>query len=563
MGITQKTEQKVFSYIEEHGMAAPGDKIVVGVSGGADSLCLLFLLLEYARRVPLELAVAHVDHGIRTDAAEDARYVEELCRQAELPFFLRKADVPGLARKWKCSQEDAGRRIRYEAFRKAADGMGGARIAVAHNSNDNGETMLFHLFRGSGLKGLCGIAPLRDRIIRPILCLERREVEAYLEARGILWRRDSTNEEDDYSRNRIRHHILPYAEEALFPGAVEHMRRTAEVLAETEEYLRQQTAEALAVCVKGQAPQTVGCCAEQSAAAGPGSGAGSEAGTKGKAPAAAGTQGRRVDVEAFLGFHPAIRKRMLHELLVGLSPTGKDMGQIHVRDVLALFLREGNRSVDLPFGITAVRQYGTVTLERRIAAQETAPGSRIKPYSGTERNGTGRQDVPAWRQEGVTVPSFRENPEDFFVYDLGKQGKIEFTLFSAENMLSAEKPAEKPAEKSLELPKNQYTKWLDYDKMKESLVIRTRRTGDYLTIADGGGNAAHKSLKKYMITEKIPKQLRDEMPLLAAGNHILWIIGGRISESCKVDQNTKRILQVRLLQDPSQESQREPSQGLQ
>ena len=483
MDIREKTKQKVFSYIEEYAMAVPGDRIVAGVSGGADSLCLLFLLLEYAERVPLEIAVVHVDHGVRADAAEDARYVEELCRQAGLPFFLRRADVPGLAREWKCSQEDAGRRVRYEAFHEAAKHLGDARIAVAHNSNDNAETMLFHLFRGSGLKGLCGIAPVRDRIIRPILCLERRETEAYLAARGILWCRDSTNEEDDYSRNRIRHHILPYAEEALFPGAVERMRRTAEVLAETEAYLRQQTAEALAACVREQGPF---CCC--------------------------------VDAEAFRSLHPALRKRALHELLVCLSPTGKDMGQIHVQDVLALFLREGNRSVSLPFGITAVRRYGAVTLERRTGA--TGPGHEHKDIG------------PGAGLEGAEVPPLKENGGDFFVYDLGKQGKIDFTVFLAE--------------KSMELPKNRYTKWLDYDKIRESLVIRTRRTGDYLTIADGGGNIVHKSLKKYMITEKIPRQFRDEMPLLASGNHIAWIIGGRISESFKVDGNTKRILQIRL-----------------
>ena len=226
-------------------MIASGDRIVAGVSGGADSLCLLFLLLKYARRVPFRLCVVHVDHGIRRDAKEDARYVEELCAGEGIPFILRKADVPAFAKAEKCSEEDAGRRIRYEAFREAAEGMGGAKIAVAHNSNDNAETMLFHLFRGSGLKGLCGIAPVREGVIRPILCLDRREAEAYLEERGIVWRTDSTNDGDDYSRNRIRHHILPYAESKLFPGAVERMLRTAEMLQETEAYLEQQTREAL------------------------------------------------------------------------------------------------------------------------------------------------------------------------------------------------------------------------------------------------------------------------------------------------------------------------------
>ena len=134
-------------------MLVPQDKIVLGVSGGADSVCLFRLLLSYAERIPLSLGVVHVNHGIRPDAAEDARYVEELCRKNGIPFFLTEADVRSLARKEKCSEEDAGRRVRYEAFARAATELGGAKLAVAHNSNDNAETMLFHLFRGSGIKG--------------------------------------------------------------------------------------------------------------------------------------------------------------------------------------------------------------------------------------------------------------------------------------------------------------------------------------------------------------------------------------------------------------------------
>ncbi len=371
-------------------MIASGDRIVAGVSGGADSLCLLFLLLKYARRVPFRLCVVHVDHGIRRDAKEDARYVEELCAGEGIPCILRKADVPAFAKAEKCSEEDAGRRIRYEAFREAAEGMGGAKIAVAHNSNDNAETMLFHLFRGSGLKGLCGIAPVREGVIRPILCLDRREAEAYLEERGIVWRTDSTNDGDDYSRNRIRHHILPYAESKLFPGAVERMLRTAEMLQETEAYLEQQTREALEAC-RTKMPWK-------------------EASFRGESGEEA------LEVEAFLRLHPALRRRVLHMLLKGLSPTGKDIGQVHVGDALGLFLQQGNRTVDLPFGIIVRRQYGRVVLERRRDSAE----------KGAERDAGARmKDHGAWEAGPVRLPE--ENSGDFSVYDLGNLGNIEFT----------------------------------------------------------------------------------------------------------------------------------------
>ncbi len=454
-----KTEEKVFSYIEEHAMLQAGDRVIAGVSGGADSVCLLLMLSEYGKRIPIELAVVHVNHGLREDAGEDAAYVEELCRERGLPFYLRCVDVRGTAAVQRCSEEDAGRRLRYQAFEDIAVELGAGKIAVAHNAGDRAETMLFHLFRGSGMKGLCGILPVRGNVIHPLLCLERREIEDYLTARGVSWRTDSTNEEDAYARNRIRHHILPYADEGLFAGAVGRMNRTADILTEEEEYLEGQTAAALKACVKRE-----------------------------------GDGLAELDIQRFLAFHPAIRKRMLFTLLEGLSPTGKDIGTVHVRDTLTLFTREGNRSFCLPMGISARRVYGSVILERRA--------------SGEPR---GRTGMP----EGQTAL-----PE------------MEFQVIFPE--------------KKEEVPKNQYTKWFDYDKIEEFPVVRFRQTGDFIALAGEKAQVIHKSLKDYMISARIPRELRDKIPVLAEGSHVLWLVGYRISEYYKVDRNTKRVLQVQL-----------------
>ena len=178
----RKTEEKVFSYLEKYRMVQPGDKLILGVSGGADSVCLLFLSLEYRRRMDFEMAVVHVNHGLRgEEAGEDARYVEALCREKGICCYPVQGDVAGLAASERCSVEDAGRRLRYRAFYQAMEELGGTKIAVAHNAGDRAETMLLHLFRGSGLRGLCGMEPVRGRIIRPLLCLEREEIEAYLQ----------------------------------------------------------------------------------------------------------------------------------------------------------------------------------------------------------------------------------------------------------------------------------------------------------------------------------------------------------------------------------------------
>ncbi len=477
------TEEKVFSYIGEHGMLKAGDRVVAGVSGGADSVCLLFLLLEYRKRVPIELAVVHVDHGIREDAAEDAAYVEKLCAGEaaggeKIPFFLYKVDVRTYAAKEKCSEEDAGRRLRYRAFEQAAEAFGADRIAVAHNAGDRAETMLFHLFRGSGTKGLRGILPVRDRIIRPLLCLERREIEGFLEAAGISWRTDSTNEQDVYARNKIRHHILPYAEKEIFPGAAEHMCRTAEILAQTEDYLEQETKKAMEGCA------TAFWTAPRGGQAGGMVSTGEEKNPPDDVP-----YRLELDIDAFLGFHPVIRKRMLLAALEKLSPTGKDIEAVHIEQTETLFAESGNRSLDLPMGIRAFRQYGKVVLERRDmeAAEELSPPG------------------------------------------------MEFQIFFWK--------------KDMEVPEKRYTKWFDYDKIEVQPKVRFRQTGDYLTLSDGKGNMIHKSLKDYMVTEKIPRELRDRIPVLAEGSHVLWLAGYRISEYYKVDGNTKRVLQVQLRQD--------------
>ena len=519
----ESTEKKVFSYLEKHHMIAPGDKVVLGVSGGADSVCLLFLLLEYAKTVPLTLAVVHVNHGIRPDAGADEAYVKELCDKYQLLFFPVEEDVRSLARREKCSEEDAGRRVRYEAFERVAQELGATKVAVAHNCDDNAETMLLHLFRGSGLGGLCGISPVRElrsekdgefcredagtstqttglQLIRPILCLRRHEIEEYLNAREIHWNHDSTNDSDDYARNRIRHHIMPRAEIEVAPGAPLRMRKTAELLQETQDFLEQETDRALAECL----------CTERDLHI-------------------------TLRREKFLNLHPAMQKRAIFRLARKLSPTGKDISQIHVEDMLRTIGQEGNRSVNLPFGIVVRRQYDQVILERGVIPSKPL---FLRPQ-------TVEEEEPARDPETtlcITVDLLKEG-----IYDLGRAGKLEISR------LFAEKPCE--------LPKNQYTKWFDYDKINECPIIRTRRQGDYLTISDGTGGSSHKALKDYMITEKIPKEIRDSIPVLAIGSHVIWLVGYRISEEFKVSGNTKWILQAKLFIEEQAKEKTEEENG--
>ena len=190
---------KVLEYVKKYRMIEEGDTIAAGVSGGADSVCLLFVMLHLQKIIPFRLAVVHVNHGIRQEAGRDADYVRGLCEDKGLPFYLTEADVPGYAASCGMSSEEAGREIRYRALREALEREGAGvrgRIAVAHNGNDRAETMLFHLFRGTGLTGMSGIRPVSGNIIRPLLCVEREEIEKWLGERDIDYCRDCTNDQD-------------------------------------------------------------------------------------------------------------------------------------------------------------------------------------------------------------------------------------------------------------------------------------------------------------------------------------------------------------------------------
>ncbi len=477
----QTIEERVREYCIAHGMFDRGDGVVLGVSGGADSVCLLFVLLALKDVWQLRLHVVHVNHGIRKEAVEDAAYVEKLCREYEVPFYLYEKDIPKWAKDYGCSEEEAGRRVRYEAFGEVLRQQKCQKIAVAHNSNDCAETMLFHLFRGTGLTGLLGIRPVRDQIVRPILCLERAEIEEYLSCRQIPFRHDATNDSDDYTRNKIRHNILPYAEREIVKGAVANMMRTTDILTETENYIEEQVQKAYQSHVMRQEDEY------------------------------------RVQIQGFLREPVLLQKRLLLRLLKELAPGQKDIGAVHVEDCLCLTKRDGNRCIHLPYSIRADRVYGELILSR----MQTAPICR------------------EW--EPVLL-----NPEELKTQEqvirVGPGHIFRLQLLGVEE----------DGVKKEEIPENLYTKWFDYDKIKGCISLRTRRSGDYFSIK-GQEIQHHKSLKDYMIAEKIPRKRRDEIPLLAEENHVLWLVGHRMSEYYKIDDTTRRILQVSYRQNNHRE----------
>ncbi|SCZ76000.1 tRNA lysidine(34) synthetase TilS [Acidaminobacter hydrogenoformans] len=231
---------------QRYQMFQEGEGIVVGVSGGPDSLALLHALISLRPCLQLRLVAVHVHHGLRGEAADaDAAFVQQFCLNHEVPFYLFEADIGAMAISEGTSFEMEGRRFRYESFEQVAQEEGCSKIAVAQNLNDQCETVLMRLFRGAGLKGLGGILPVRDgRIIRPLIEVSRVVIEAYCDRWGLEPRQDHTNAETDYERNRIRLEVIPYLEANFNPGLAETLVRTASLLRDEEACLERVAQEA-------------------------------------------------------------------------------------------------------------------------------------------------------------------------------------------------------------------------------------------------------------------------------------------------------------------------------
>ncbi len=456
--------EKVSEYMQEHHMVDSGQKIVVGVSGGADSMGLLSVLTELAEIYHFSLVVVHVNHGLRGKAADgDQAYVENICKMQDIPCYSFHVDLKRFAQKEGMSEEEAGRCYRYQCFEKVRKEVGARKIAVAHHLEDSCETILFHMFRGTGLRGLTGIPPVRDAIIRPLLCASRKEIEAYLTEKGILWRTDETNLSDVYTRNKIRHHVIPYVEEHINSSAGQHIQEMASLLSDISDYLDRQSATAFDMCV-----------------------------TVGENPVCA------IHAEPFLALDVVIQREVLRRAMGVAAGKLKDVDKEHIEMIRGLFDKTVGRRSHLPYQLQAVRTYDGVVIKRLLPDEElTMSGPWVD----------------------VTLPGIFRIPgtDAEMVFEIKESFKLE------------------------EIPVNQYTKWFDYDTIEHSLSIRTRENGDYITL-DGKGH--RKLLKRWMIDEKVPREERDRMLLLADGNHILWIIGHRISDSYKVSEATRRVLAV-------------------
>lgn len=440
-------------------MLTRGDFVVVGVSGGADSVALLSLLCSLRQEWDLILAVCHINHNLRgEEALRDENFVRALCQKLDVDCRVLSADVAELAKQEGRSVEEAARQVRYRFFAETAGGKG--KIATAHTAADNIETVLLNMARGSGLRGLCGIPPVRGNIIRPLIGCTREQIEQWCRQNGLEWVEDSTNAADDYTRNRLRHHVVPVLREQnpdLDHGMAElsgRLRRDADFL------------DSLAQTEKEKLTQPDG----------------------------------RIDRIKLLELAEPLRDRILLGLMGEyVQPSAKG------KKLCLQTAQQGQGSVELTRGSFFRADAQSVWCEQ-------CP-------------------EPECIDQEVEIPPLV--PGQKLVYRIGSRC-VELLLKEAD-LLNSQNIYNYPL-------KNR----LCYDRIQDTLVLRTRRTGDRIALPRRG---VSKTLKKLFCEEKVPLQERESRLVLADHNSgVLWAEGVGPSATVMPDKKTKLILEMEIME---------------
>ncbi len=428
---------------------------MAGVSGGPDSVCLLHFLAGLRRELNIRLHAVHVNHMIRGEAAdEDQRFTEAFCESLGIPCSVFRYDVPAIAAQKGLTSEEAGREARYEAFFKVLREQGAQKIAIAQNLNDQAETVLMRIIRGTGTDGLSGIGYVRDGVvIRPLLDVTRKEIEEYCMVHGLAFRTDLTNLQPLYARNRIRLELLPLIAENYNENIVRGLGRLAGIAREDSDYINMKVMEIVA---EHADIRNAECFAS-------------------------------IPCEILRGQHPAVGKRIVARLFheIGLI---QDIEAVHLSSAMKIVIK-GNtsKSLDFPGGYFLAISYGMVEFRKRTRPENVGRGLA------------------------------------------GEKPGILKSVVAERNEVSVKTDSD-------------FIKCFDCDLIPGSeagLHVRTRCDGDRFSPL---GMSGSKKLKDYFIDEKIPRMERDNIPLVCAGNDIIWVVGYRMSEKYKVGPETKRVL---------------------
>ena len=517
--------RKVRKFITESHMIDPGDRLILGLSGGRDSVCLFHVLVRLGPEMGFSFSAVHVNHGIRGDEAlRDEKFAEALCRKYGIPIRIVRTSVPELAAEQGVSLEEAGRLLRRRVFEEECLARDAQKIALAHHKNDVAETVLFNIARGSGIGGLSSLRPVRGPYIRPLLGVTRDEIDRFLKENAYSFVEDSSNGDVFYSRNRIRNDILPMFTRFVNARTVDHLAGLSETSAKAADFLMSEAGRCISSytdCMKEY------CTAGNPLLYGTGDFADQKSRRICSRPGAAASETHRSVLGAEKKYSGGIlisdllfekEAEILRELTVreiaGLvAGSLANLDRRHVTAVLGLYGREEGKKICLPYNTEAVR---------------VMQGILIRKNPENEKNEVVRADH-----------SLQETDEDGEQIEKNVPVRLEIPGVTCEQGICFRCLIE-PC-RGEPIPQNMYTKWFDYDKINGIPEIRSRKQGDYIVINPSGNR---KKFSDLLIDRKVPRARRDEIPLICVGSEVLWAPGIRSGESCRVDEETKTILKI-------------------
>ena len=475
---------KVRATIQKQGLLHPDETVVVAVSGGPDSLCLLHVLRQLQGDLGIALHVAHLDHGLRgEESAADAAFVARLARDWGLPATVEAADVRAVQQVQRLSLEEAARYVRYAFLARVAAAVGTTTVAVGHTADDQVETILIHFLRGAGLAGLRGMLPVQEmavrplradlapseeaaapiRLVRPLLAVTRAEVEAYCAEHGLTPRHDRSNEDESILRNRLRRRLLP-ALETYNPNLRATLLRAAHALADDYAYLQADVARLWPALAQETADAVA------------------------------------FDLAAWRGLPPALQRHLLREAVARRQGGWQDVGAGHMEKALAVAGKRVGAQVMLPGGLRVTRSY-THLIVGRVAA---APVPVDQPLLTVE-------------QLPLTVPGVTPLP--------GSPWQVQARVL--------ERTAEELP------PPAPYAVTVDFDVVGSDLVLRRRRPGDRFQPLGLGGS---QKLQDFFVDHKVQREWRDLVPIVATPCQIVWVVGYRLDARAQVTAATRRLL---------------------
>ena len=478
--------RRVLDTIRRHALLRRGDRVLVALSGGPDSVALLRLLRELEAAGELSVAgVAHLNHGLRDAANGDEEFCRTLAAELGLAFRCDLIDVRARAARLRTSLEDAGRQARYELFERVATELGADVIATGHTRDDQAETFLLRLLRGAGPRGLAGIHPRSGRVVRPLLDVGRDELRAYLAALGQPFREDESNRDLTIPRNRIRHELLPVLTRDFSPGITDVLAREAEIARQDEDRLQHEAIDLLGLIVLRN-----------------------EKGNRGEVEAV------EVDARALRAVHPALAVRVVRMVLEQVAP-GRFVGFDHVERLLELARDpRGQGALSLP-GQHAERRGETIVLGRRPDPPE--------PFSNSFRVSLSIPGEVVLAAQGWAISATGDT----------QPGQSTGTL-------NLECPrGQSTGTLKVECPRLEQT--VAADGLTLPLAVRSRRPGDRFRPL--GMDGREKKLQDVLVDRKVAREERDSLPLVVdSADKIVWVVGESVAEDFRVTEASQAVI---------------------